>query len=185
MEKILIIALIFISTLSFGQISDHKLDSILFVKINEYRISKGVKALIWDSASYEATKHHSLYLFKINTDIEKTICTHTQRLDVGIKILETPKDRYMYFGGKSVNSVGECAAGGVVVYVLDLHEEMSIEILDQWKKSPPHNLGLLDSTSEFGSVASSLREVGNFRNRKGYMSYSTFIYGGKTIVIKM
>lgn len=71
MKKIISILFLFVPLFLFSQT---KLDSLVFEKINEYRISKGVFPLVWDTCSYKASKHHALYLsnmiFPLNGDMK-------------------------------------------------------------------------------------------------------------------
>jgi uncharacterized protein YkwD len=178
MKNLLTVILIIASLTTIGQNSDYKLDSTLFVKINEYRISKGVNTLVWDTVAYKAAQHHAIYLYKLNEkDVTKSICTHVEKEDVGVKILKNPEDRYNYYKSKNQKEpqyVGECAANSVTYVKSNIYEEVANSILKQWQNSPQHNTGLL-SQKDYGSVSSVFKKEQGFRNTTVVESYSSFI----------
>jgi hypothetical protein len=179
MKNLLTILLTVISFTSIAQVSDFKLDSTLFAKINEYRISKGINTLIWDTVAYKAAQHHATYLYKLNNkNYPNFICTHTEREDVGMIILPEPIDRYKYYSEYRPSYVGECAGVSGAMYVKqneDFYEKVASTILKQWQDSPPHNKGLLMENVGFGSVSSIFEDVGSLLKNKAYRTYNSFL----------
>ncbi len=176
MKKILFICFLFVNSLAFSQsemcdvftgpqFSSSKLDSILFDKINKYRVSKRLKKLVFDTYAVKASNHHSKYQYN------KCDVTH------GEDTLKRPGDRYKYYGGNTTN-VAEVVVGSVC-YVKEgdplYLEKIADSILNMWKKSPPHNAALLDKTATCGGGSSVYKFTIQIRPKKTYLSFSTFI----------
>jgi uncharacterized protein YkwD len=159
-------AVLIISLVASGQTS---LDTMLFNKINEYRVSKKLKEIKWDTIGYKAARHHSQYLNGKNfiSHYEDSI------------IYKSMESRYEYFGGKTDRLSEIIALGCCNVHDNDpsLLDKLAEEILNLWKKSPPHNRIILDpaNTSGGGSNACTIREQG-IRGIKNYVIISTFVF---------
>ena len=159
-------AVLIISLVASGQTS---LDTMLFNKINEYRVSKKLKEIKWDTIGYKAARHHSQYLNG------KNFISHYED-SASYKDMD---NRYEYFGGKT-DRLSEIIALGC----LNIHDnepcrwdKLADEILNLWKKSPPHNRILLDPTNSSGggSNAFTIREQG-IMGIKNYVVISTFVF---------
>ena len=193
--KKLIVLFLFISICGFGQT---KLDSILFNKINEYRKSKHLKTLKWDTCGYKATKHHTLYLVKNCYNCPKRYLDEINKLPkdfigtITIKIKGTVSaheedsiqfshsiDRYKYYGGKNNWTIGEVVTG-VNRKIKDgddkIYEYLATDILNSWKNSPGHNTILLYPDMKYGGCSNIIESTDS--GIKGYTDYfvtSTFV----------
>jgi hypothetical protein len=169
---------------SFGQT---KLDTLLFNKINEYRISKHLNELVWDTSAYKASKHHNDYLVKNSFNspkryidaakaeplsktsfVLKPTLVYPHREDCSIFF--SPSDRYKYYGGKEY--VGEVIIGTHT----NNTDSIVSKIIDGWKNSPEHNKIILDKDAKFGS-GSIFIEILNqgIKGRNLYFATSTFM----------
>ena len=167
MKKISALAIVLI--ISIAACAQTSLDSALFNKINEYRVSRKLKKITWDTTGYKAARHHSLYLKG------KDFISHYEDSTV----YKSMDNRYEYFGGKT-DRLSEIIALGC----LNIHDndpcrwdKLADEILNLWKKSFPHNRIILDpaNTSGGGSNAYTIREQG-IRGIKNYVIISTFVF---------
>ena len=84
MKKLITILFLFTSVTLFAQT---KLDSLVLVKVNDYRTSKGLTKVEFDNICYKSAENQASYLFK-NDSIG-----HSQN-NIGF---ETPNKRYIYF----------------------------------------------------------------------------------------
>lgn len=188
----LIFLFLFLSLTTFSQT---KLDTILFNKVNEYRVSKHLKELKWDISSYKATQHHTLYLVVNNYNSPKNLLKLIKKdrfsttsiiLQPLIKyphqedstIFNSPSDRYKHYGGH-YEYIGE------VIAVINKNlndsdslkfEKLSIEILNGWKNSPEHNEILLTSNVTKGGCSTIIETMEQgIKGNKIYFTSSTFI----------
>jgi len=133
-----------------------ELDKELFGLINEYRKSKGRKALEWDQKLYDGSKHHSTYQAFAMTS------GHDESIDVKDFTEESFKVRAAKY-----DIWGECVAttGGSPPNVQKL--------LELWKKSPLHNNILLDKNFKRGACSvASIMQASNIGDRQ--KNYCTF-----------
>ena len=149
MERQIISILITLLTLNVYAQTD--LESLLFKKINDYRVEKGLNRLKWDEGTYKSTQIHTKYMVK-----NKTLC-HTENS-------ETPdftdrirlfSDKKWSYGIENVNMVSTNHTDNSI-------DEISDEILLSWKNSKPHNKAMLGLGLTEGAVScgDSKKEVG-------------------------
>lgn len=187
----LILLFLFLSLSTFSQT---KLDTLLFNKVNEYRVSKNLKELKWDTSAYKATKHHTLYLAENKFNSPKFFLELTKKdrystSSIIIKslkyphredsiIFNLPSDRYKYYGG-NYNYIGEIIAGMNKSIKSDdslKFEKLSIEILNGWKNSPEHNKILLIPNITKGGCSTIIEIIEQgIKNYKIYFTTSTFL----------
>lgn len=172
MKKVLILLFI-----SFSCLAQTKLDTLVFNKINEYRVSKGLNKLLWDTIAFKASKCHSDYLEGLAAKTNyKTITTgHSE----STKGLEHSWNRYAYFGGV-FKSVGEIVLTNSLNFKDNDASKLTklVDILvKQWKDSPEHNKIMITSNYNFGGV--SCKVVTKSVGLKGFTNYqiwSTFVF---------
>ena len=63
MKRLLTILLTFVSLISYSQERVPELEKLIFDKVNQYRVSQGLKPVVWNDKVYEASYHHALYIF--------------------------------------------------------------------------------------------------------------------------
>lgn len=70
-------------------------EKALFDTINQYRVSKGLNKLIWDTSIYKMTNHHAKYVAIINSSpYNRKLLTHTEDFEIpGFEELKTVNDR--------------------------------------------------------------------------------------------
>ena len=157
--KNLLLSLIFLCSL--GVIAQTKLDSLVFKKINEYRVSNHVNPLVWDETLYPAANFHSTYLVELNKlDKDTFTVTHFQNNDK----FKTPNQRASYFLKRDVK-VSECTnMCGFGFGKWATLEYAANSVLDTWKKSPKHNAAILSKNITKGAISCS---KANFSLYKG------------------
>lgn len=123
-------------------LSQTKLDSLVLVEINSYRVSNGLKSLNPSDLNFKASNYHSKYLVKNN------------KIGHSEDTLTNPIDRLLFFGGKT-NHIGE----NVTSVNINVKEDnvdlvrVSKVIVDSWIKSPEHNKILLSKDFKFAGVS--------------------------------
>ncbi|MBI4930016.1 MAG: CAP domain-containing protein [Bacteroidetes bacterium] len=145
-----------------------KLDSLVFQKINEYRIAKGLNALVWSSSLYKAAQHHSEYLVKLNRQLKSDVTLnfiigHFENQKVDGILSMSFEERINKFYRNS--NASECVA--FFGMLKNNFEKGANSIIYIWKRSPQHNAILLEPNSKFGVVS-----CDNFNNAGGI---STFV----------
>jgi uncharacterized protein YkwD len=168
MKKIISILLLFLSVSAFAQT---KLDSLVLVKVNEYRTSKGLNKAQFDIISYKAAENQASYLYK-----HDSIVGHDQN-NIG---LETPGKRYIYFGGNENASIAEvCNAVDTNLRVdNDVYlDNLAKLILDAWKGSFEHNKILIDPKYKFAGVSTKIKDSSTgVKNWTHYDIKSTMVF---------
>jgi len=151
MKKILVIAFIVSNSISFAQT---KLDSVLLNKINNYRNSKGLNALIWNDSLYLVADNQSQYMSLTNEVL------HTQQLyDSSILKSFIPQPVFLKRFQKFINRnvpriVGENLVSHSVLFNADINvDSLAEKLLETWINSPSHNELLLDSTMCEASIS--------------------------------
>jgi uncharacterized protein YkwD len=144
MKNLLIIITLLITTFVSAQT---KLDSLVLVKVNEYRTSKGLTKVDFDTVSFLSADNQANYLFK-----NDSIVGHSQK-NTGF---ETPNKRYIYFGGNERSSTAEVCNS--VNTNLKVNNDMYLDnlanlIVDAWKSSFEHNKILIDPKYKFAGVS--------------------------------
>ena len=147
MKKIISILFLFLSVSVFAQ---SKLDSLVLVKVNEYRVSKGLNKVQFDTVSFLAADNQASYLFK-----NDSIVGHGQN-NIGF---ETPGKRYIYFGGNKNASTAEVCNN--VNTNLKVNNDTYLNnlaklIVDAWKNSFEHNKILIDSKYKFAGACTKI-----------------------------
>jgi len=127
-----------------------KLDSILFNKINEYRVSKNLKELKWDSIAQKESKHHDIYLE--NTLKTRGTIGHSE----DSPIFESSNDRYKYYGGNGWTL--EVVMFSTYVLKNGEYDRLATFILDCWKKSDGHNKAILKSSANYGGGCTLIKD---------------------------
>ena len=184
MKKIIIILTFLVSNQMFSQT---KIDSLIFVKVNQYRVENGLCELRWSNEAYNVAKNQSEYCVRLK-DIN-----HEQLDSVGsdFSIEPTFKKRFNN-GGIKTDGDDWLIAENLFVIVdtnsnrIDSLEYIANETLISWKNSPIHNEVMLIENINFASVANS---IGKSRKKTIFdfdtMSYYVSILNGKTYFISL
>lgn len=127
----LILALTTVST-----IAQTKLDSLVFNKVNEYRISMGLSKLKFDTTCFKAASLHTKFL------------TKTDKVGHKEDTLIDTKDRLGFYDKTHkwtiINEVA--ISTNINLNKSDsIDEKLSILIVNSWEKSIKHNEALLDN----------------------------------------
>lgn len=170
MKKILLILSILLTTLSYGQT---KLDSLIFDKVNEYRISNGLSSWVWDAKVFLIAEKHNEYQVKISN------ISHYELQDVSDHV-EVSRLGHR-FDSVFTNWL-RCGENIAVVNTLDLSlEDIATATLEMWIASPPHHKALLAKRFKAGAVSShhSTKWVKSIYEHSNSWVYVTLnIYGG-------
>lgn len=168
MKKLIIIITLFITSFVSAQT---KLDSLVFVKVNEYRTSLSLNKVEFDTVSYLAADNQASYLFKYDS-----IVGHSQN-NIGF---ETPNKRYIYFGGNERASTAEVCND--VNTNLKVDNDMYLDnlaklIVDAWKISFEHNKILIDPKYKFAGVSTKVKDSSTgVKNWTHYDIKSTMVF---------
>lgn len=168
MKNLLIIITLLISSFVSAQT---KLDSLVLVKVNEYRTSLGLNKVVFDTVSFLAADNQASYLFK-----NDSVVGHNQK-NIGF---ETPNKRYIYFGGNVNASTAEvCNSVNMNVKVDDIVylDKLATAIVEAWKKSPDHNKILITDKYKFAGVSTKVKNVSTgVKNWTHYEIKSTMVF---------
>ena len=150
MKKVLSIILLIISFSASAQTS---LDSLMFSKINEYRVSNGVAEISWDTNVFKASNHHSTYLKLLSKDSLKTTITHYEKIDVdSIDEIFGINDRLIYYAGIKDRFYGENITG--TIKSENYPDKGLVDIMfNNWVKSKQHNEIMLNKDAKFGACS--------------------------------
>jgi len=148
MKKLITILLLFLTITSYGQ---DILDSLVFEKINEYRIENNVHALTLDTSIYKVAYLHSKYLHDNGYPFNYPYGSGHYE-----EVLVNPSDRLRAQGVPFV-ACGENIASFSVVLVgkdgwVDM-EDMVNHVLKLWINSPGHHKLMLSPKPTKGALA--------------------------------
>lgn len=158
MKSIATILFVFISVLVMAQT---KLDTLVFNKVNDYRVSNNIPMLKWDTTCFNASRIHTDYLAKTGK------VGHTE------DSLKETKDRLRVFDKRGKWTIINEIAVSVNLNIkgeVDF-EKLATAVVEKWKSSRDHNVALLDYLFiYFGGVSckiiikpSGLKEVNNYQ----------------------
>jgi uncharacterized protein YkwD len=168
MKNLIIIIALFINSFVNAQT---KLDSLVLVKVNQYRTSLGLTKVEFDTVSYLAADNQASYLFK-----NDSIVGHSQN-NIGF---ETLNKRYIYFGGKQHASIAEIC--NAVDTNLRVDNDMYLDnlaklIVDAWKGSFEHNKILIDPKYRFAGASTKVKDISTgIKNWTHYDIKSTMVF---------
>ena len=142
MKKILTLLSLILALNSYGQTV---LDSLVFERINEYRVENGISTLTLDTSVYKAAYHHAKYLHDNGS-------SWGHREDSLVKPWNRLKAQGLFFW-----SCGENIATFTANLVskdgwVDM-EDLSKQVLTQWINSPSHHWLLLHEKPNRGAIA--------------------------------
>jgi len=167
------IATIIFAFISVFVTAQTKLDTLVFNKVNEYRVSKGVPELKWDTNSFKAANLHTKYLFRKNFALwPVTFSGHSE------DTLKSPSDRFESISKERWTKVGEAALAISKNYKVGdtlMYNKMATEIVTAWKLSEKHNEIILSREYVFGGVScDSLVKGTGLKGVDSYRIVSTF-----------
>ena len=146
MKNIITILLLILTITSYGQT---QLDKEIFRVVNEYRISNGLNAWVWNQDLFKVSEKHNYYQTQIKN------VTHDESIDIKDHVeVRRLGDRVSEGVGSNWECVGENLAR---VHNKDLTiNEIAERVLNGWISSSQHHKLLLSSKIMFkyGSVSS-------------------------------
>lgn len=180
MKNLLTIIFIFISVFVMAQT---KLDTLVFNKVNEYRIANGLNKIKWDTAAYKASKYHSNYLESLSAKNNYTVVItgHSEKS----KGFEDASNRFVKFNGKVKPINGGVWLGEIVQTNAKNYKDndslklakLATEIVEDWKQSPEHNKIMLTSGYNFGGVSCKVvTQLVGIKGLTNYKVWSTFVF---------
>lgn len=165
MKNLIIVITLFITSFVSAQT---KLDSLVLVKVNEYRASKGLNKVEFDIVSYKSAENQASYLFK-----NDSVIGHDQN-NIGF---ETPGKRYIYFGGNKNASTAEVCNTVNTNLKVDSDNNLAKLIVDAWKNSFEHNKILVDDKYKFAGVSTKVTTSNTgIKNWTHYDIKSTMVF---------
>jgi uncharacterized protein YkwD len=137
MKKIIIILMLLAIPL-FGQDSNNVK---LLEKINELRVSKGLKTLVYDATLFKVANKWGKYITgKLNKyPIDSVLNKHKK--DMTFTHVDYKKRFDEFLKRKDVNTVSENLH---FIMDTDINIDYVQEAFDGWKKSPPHYESMID-----------------------------------------
>lgn len=165
MKNLITVIALFITSFVSAQT---KLDSLVLVKVNEYRASKGLNKVEFDIVSYKSAENQASYLFK-----NDSVIGHDQN-NIGF---ETPGKRYIYFGGNKNASTAEVCNSVNTNLKVDSDNNLAKLIVDAWKNSFEHNKILVDAKYKFAGVSTKVTTSNTgIKNWTHYDIKSTMVF---------
>ena len=146
MKNIITILLLILTITSYGQT---QLDKEIFRAVNEYRISNGLNAWVWNQDLFKVSEKHNYYQTQIKN------ISHDESIDIkGHVEVRRLGDRV----SEGVSGNWECVGENLAcIPSKDLTISEIVEItVNGWINSPPHHKLLLSSKIMYqsGSVSS-------------------------------
>lgn len=174
MKKILVIAFIVSNSISFAQT---KLDSMLFDRVNQYRVSNGLHKIIWDTRMYKVADNQSKYMYLTGSVTHNQDTIYYQEGDTFViekdfvsrfsKHLDRNNDTLIYGAGENLLMLG---------YLINAPIEQTVEcMLELWITSPSHNALLLDYTMVYGSISSKNYDLPPLPSDLDYLVRETYV----------
>jgi len=142
MKKLTTILLLLLSIISYGQ---NNVDMQAFNKINEYRISNGVSAIVLDSTIWKGVNYHSNYLIDNGYPHNYPLDNPHDEL-----ILARPSDRLFQYNFVMNGVIRECITVFTCVPDMELTTDWVIKNFD---KSAPHKEAVLDPRVIRGAIS--------------------------------
>lgn len=175
MKNLLIIIALFINSFVNAQT---KLDSIVLVKVNEYRTSLGLTKVQFDTVCYKAADNQASYL--ANIYIANGMKSYTMGHTQNVKGFETSGKRLNYFGKyKFLKNAEICNFEFLNVNDNDTlgYDKLATKILNLWKSSVTHNAVIIDPDYKFAANYSYVIVTGTgFKNVKHYETFNTMVF---------
>jgi hypothetical protein len=130
MKKLLILLFLFTSSVSFSQVNmcikSNKLDSLIWIKINEYRESKGVK--VFETFSYSDIRDFSY------------IRTHKNSK---LNLIEHSIGGFDVYNCECIYSNVRTGPNSLLEIINNSdYEKLADDVLHAWINSEPHELGI-------------------------------------------
>ncbi len=149
--------------------SQSNLDSLIFDRVNNYRVSMSLEKVQFDSICFMESNSQSTYMFK------NSLVSHSQDFTG----YETSNKRYLMFGGSSNFKI--CAEICTMVKInVNLNDslysnKLSEIIFESWKKSKEHNKILLNPNFKFAGVSSQCI-VNRINDKLNYQVFCTMFF---------
>ena len=168
-----IITTIFIM-LSLSLFSQTKIDTLVFNKVNEYRISMCLNPLKWETTCFKASEIHTKYL------------KHTNKVGHTEDTLVNPQDRLKFFDKKGkwtiINEVAlSTKPRNIKDTEIDINEKLATDVVEVWKSSKDHNDILLNKNCSFSGVSCLvIKQPFGIKGINNYRVISTMLIVGGT-----
>jgi len=170
MKKLITLLLLTLTIVSYGQT---KLDSLIFEKVNNYRVENGLSPWVWENKVFLIAEKHNTYQLKIS-DI-----SHKESQDV--ENHEEINSLASRFDSVFTNWL-RCGENVAVVNTRDMTlEESATATLEMWISSPPHHKALLAKRFKAGAVSSHHSTKWSqsiYADNKSWIYVTLNIYGG-------
>lgn len=172
-RKIVPYLFLLIPLISFSQLTQsetEKLRQELSTRINNLRLSKGLKPLIFNDTLKKAAEFHSAYM------AENDVLTHDEKPSK----YATPEKRVHAFEGKYFEHVGENVLFSTVQSFPLKKKDISAladEMFTSWKNSPGHYANMTDPEYEYG-------DLGFKANLNKQVVFATHVFAKKGFVVQ-
>ena len=163
-----IITLILIIT-TFLSYSQTKLDSLILNEINDYRLSKGIERVDFDTIAFKCASLQS------DTMLVKGYVGHNNYGE-----FKTLPDRFKFFGGDIRNYKIAEVCNFISINVKNdstYLQKIALKVVNSWKGSEEHNRKLLNPEYNFIGVSSKIEAISvGIKNHTHYQVYSTAVF---------
>ncbi len=167
-QKLLPYIFILIPIITFSQLTESETEKLrleLSTRINNLRISKGVKPLIFNDTLKKAAEFHSEYM------ADNDVLTHDEKPTK----YSTPEKRVHAFDGKNFEYIGENVLFSTVQsFPLKKKDipTLAEEMFTNWKNSPGHYANMTNPEYVYG-------DLGFKANMKKSVVFATHVFGKK------
>ena len=172
-KRLLLFLLFLLPVITFSQLTDKDnaiLRQELSERINNLRISKGLKPLIFNDTLKKAAVFHSTYMAK------NDVLSHDQKQSK----FATPAKRVLAFDGQEFERVGENVLYSTPQNFPIKKKEIILlaeEMFNSWKNSPGHYANMIEPEYVFG-------DLGFETHTNKRIVYATQVFGTKGYVVE-
>lgn len=172
-RKILLFLILLFPLVSFTQLTEkdaEKLRLELSIRVNNLRIEKGLKPLLFSDTLKKAAEFHSDYMAK------NDLLGHDQKQVT----YATPKKRVLAFEGRDFDLVGENVLYSTPQVFPLKQKDISVladEMFTSWKNSPGHYANMVEPEYVFG-------DFGFETNLKKRIVFATQVFGTKGHIVQ-
>lgn len=157
---------LFLFLFSLSLLAQTSIDSLVLVKVNQYRKSKGLENVTFSDANFKSASHHTNYMVK------NSVITHTEDSLIDVS------NRLKFYGSTFTNFGENILLTNKNFKSSDseMNDKIATEIVNIWKNSSEHNKILLDRRFKYVGTSTTLETKSvNIKNWLNVTIVSTLV----------